>query len=665
MLREYYKMFSIYLRLILVTFLLLSIHACGGGNSLTTTSTTSTTTTTTPPLSLPSLFGVAQKGSYLVDATLSFSRLSEDGKMTSEQAETKINDNFGSFAIDLAWNDWTKMTVTGLFFNEFTGKESQGVVSLDNITDIGASSGKININLFTHIVATRVQVLLDEGQSLVASKKQAIEELKAQLGLSSVSIEKLDIGSDAEQDNAILLVFSAGFLSTIDTSDKLSLALLELTDDFADNALFDGVAKVRFQKISIYAGKQGVLAFLSETLKNRGHKNPPTDKTMGVLPTWIEIDKNQNNPPIANAGSNQTIIEGQSITLEGSAVDNDGQIEAYVWTEGDIILGREKTLERIGLLVGQYTYTLTVTDDKGAQSSDVVTITVNKKITENKAPTVNAGQDKTIDEGQSITLKGVATDSDGSIQSYQWTQDGSVLSEEANLERNNLSVGRYIYTLTVTDNEGAKGEDSVTVVVKEKVVQNQLPVANAGEDQTIVEGQNITLKGSAQDTDGSIQSYQWTEDGKVLSVKETLERNNLLAGRYTYTLTVTDNEGAQDSDNVMVTVEAKPLASIKVNLSGERCTTAFGLHLRLVSTLTGGITGGGPVQISRYAAANCSGGIIDLPSALPSSASATYVITNIVEIGNRKRTATITISALSQTESTQVNIDENGNVSEQ
>jgi hypothetical protein len=87
-------------------------------------------------------------------------------------------------------------------------------------------------------------------------------------------------------------------------------------------------------------------------------------------------------PPIANAGSDQTVIDADSngneqVTLNGSAsYDSDGTIVSWVWTDdlGDTIPDGEITTAILS--VGTHSITLTVTDDDGLSATDTVTITV-------------------------------------------------------------------------------------------------------------------------------------------------------------------------------------------------------------------------------------------------------------------------------------------------
>ena len=95
------------------------------------------------------------------------------------------------------------------------------------------------------------------------------------------------------------------------------------------------------------------------------------------------------------------------------------------------------------------------------------------------------------------------------------------------------------------------------------VVANQLPVANAGPDQTVTDtngngGEDVTLNGSASsDPDGSIVSYEWREGAAHVGSGAT-PTAPLTVGTHTLTLTVTDDDGASDTDDVVVTVQPPP-----------------------------------------------------------------------------------------------------------
>ncbi|MBT9310744.1 PKD domain-containing protein [Leptothoe kymatousa] len=103
---------------------------------------------------------------------------------------------------------------------------------------------------------------------------------------------------------------------------------------------------------------------------------------MSAIEVWrIEDALPQNQIPVADAGSNQTVTDSdgdglESVTLNGSgSSDSDGSIVSYEWKEGSTTLATTATAA-VNLTVGVHTIALTVTDDNGATSSDSVTITV-------------------------------------------------------------------------------------------------------------------------------------------------------------------------------------------------------------------------------------------------------------------------------------------------
>ncbi|MFC1968443.1 S8 family serine peptidase [Chloroflexota bacterium] len=180
--------------------------------------------------------------------------------------------------------------------------------------------------------------------------------------------------------------------------------------------------------------------------------------------------------------------------------------------------------------------------------------------TGNLPPTANAGPDQEVADSdgsgsEEVTLNGSASnDPDGTIVSYAWSEGGSPIGTGESLTRN-FDVGTHTVTLTVTDDVGATDTDEVLVVVN----ANLPPIANAGPDQEVADSDGSgseegTLNGSASnDPDGTIASYTWSEGGSPIGTGESLTRN-FDVGTHTVTLTVTDDVGATDTDEVLVVV---------------------------------------------------------------------------------------------------------------
>ena len=95
--------------------------------------------------------------------------------------------------------------------------------------------------------------------------------------------------------------------------------------------------------------------------------------------------------------------------------------------------------------------------------------------------------------------------------------------------------------------------------------ENSLPVADAGSDQEVVKKTQVTLDGSdSYDSDGSVEQYQWKQlKGKGVTLKNassavaTFTAPRTRRGRtrtLIFELTVTDDKGGKDSDQVTITV---------------------------------------------------------------------------------------------------------------
>src|SRR5579871_4831036 len=350
-----------------------------------------------------------------------------------------------------------------------------------------------------------------------------------------------------------------------------------------------------------------------------------------------------NKPPVANAGTSQTItLPTSTASLNGSAsYDPDGTIASYSWKElsgpstATITGAKTATPTVSGLVAGQYTFQLTVTDNSGATATASVKITVTAPV--NQPPTANAGSNQTITLPlDSVTLNGSASsDPDGTIVTYSWTQlsgpSGSTIvnnTSSVTIARN-LVVGTYTYVLTVTDNTGLTGSDTVNITVNAAV--NKPPVANAGTAQTITLPNTASLNGSASyDPDGTIASYSWTQlTGPSTttitgSATATPTVSGLVAGRYTFQLTVTDNSGATATATVRITVVA---AANQPPIANAGANQAITLPLDS-ATLDGSASVDPDGTISSYSWAQLSG-----PSSgtIVSSSTAKTIVHNLVQ----------------------------------
>ncbi|HFU76350.1 MAG TPA: hypothetical protein ENK66_08910, partial [Arcobacter sp.] len=228
-------------------------------------------------------------------------------------------------------------------------------------------------------------------------------------------------------------------------------------------------------------------------------------------------------PPTAIAGEDVHIRTDANVTLSAKeSFDQDGSLIAYSWEENGTILSTGIELKNYSSkIVGKHTITLRVLDNDELNASDTVDIFVTL---ENQRPTAEAGDDKKIKVGDRVTLDGSgSSDVDGKIVFYEWRVKDSteVLSTGVQLkDYAPKTEAIHILELTVTDNEGLFHKDLVYI----SAINNKNPIANAGNDQSIRTGENITLNGTkSSDSDGNITSYEWKENGVVLSTGVNLE----------------------------------------------------------------------------------------------------------------------------------------------
>jgi len=214
--------------------------------------------------------------------------------------------------------------------------------------------------------------------------------------------------------------------------------------------------------------------------------------------------------------------------------------------------------------------------------------------TDNKSPTSAAGPDKVVYEGEDDILDGTdSTDKDGTIEDYSWILEdtdedcdpviGSL--QDADQAKAKFSAPKeipqqecnYYYQLEVTDNNGLIDSDDVNVKVQSAGggIGNKPPVADAGKDRQIQEGATVTLDGTdSTDEDGTIVSYKWNiEEWDNEDPAGKLSNTNLAIAKFTgpslkeapgtygIDLTVEDNDGAIDTDTIVVRVNAKSITT--------------------------------------------------------------------------------------------------------
>ena len=285
-----------------------------------------------------------------------------------------------------------------------------------------------------------------------------------------------------------------------------------------------------------------------------------------------------NQPPVADAGPDQNVSEGQQVILSGlNSNDADDGIAQFAWRQlsGPVVTlaspaGEQTnfTAPDVGVGGESLVFQLTVTDYSGVSAADTCIVNVSWV---NLAPTAQAGANQSVAGGTQVTLDGTnSVDPDDGIATYNWQQiqgpqvilDGSQTANPTFTAPDVGSNGASLtFQLTVIDNNGLQDTDTCIVTV---AWSNTPPTADAGPDQQADEDSVVFLDGSnSQDVDDGVVSYRWRQtdgppvvlsDATAITPSFTVPTVGPEGAALTFQLTVTDQGGLSDDDICIVNI---------------------------------------------------------------------------------------------------------------
>jgi len=236
--------------------------------------------------------------------------------------------------------------------------------------------------------------------------------------------------------------------------------------------------------------------------------------------------------PVADAGEDKVVDVGELVQFDAS--NSKGAI-LYYWNFRDNgWVNTSASPTRTYFTEGVYDVSLVVTGITGKQSIDTVRITVR-----NDPPVANAGDDVTAFEDDIVTFDASGT-IDSSVDmpslSYKWDfGDGCNASGMIVTHRYSKS-GLYRALLSVTDDQGAIGRDTRSVLVLNRAPAVSIP------DITIDEGNVaiVTAVGTDTPSDTPALRYEW-DNGKFGSTTAYSFEDN---GAYHPQVIVKDDDDA-------------------------------------------------------------------------------------------------------------------------
>jgi hypothetical protein len=186
--------------------------------------------------------------------------------------------------------------------------------------------------------------------------------------------------------------------------------------------------------------------------------------------TERDIAINDNDNPIANAGPDQSVDEGMTVTFNGSGSTDNIGVTNYTWTF--TYNGTTRTLYGIShtfrfWTVANCTVTLNVTDAAGNWATDTMVVTTGEQA-DTTAPVASAGTDQQVSAGGIVTFDGSGSTDKAGIVNYTWTftYNGTVQTLYGVSPTFRFwTGGNYTVTLTVRDAAGNQAVRTIMVSV--------------------------------------------------------------------------------------------------------------------------------------------------------------------------------------------------------
>ncbi|MGD9127827.1 MAG: PKD domain-containing protein, partial [Planctomycetia bacterium] len=549
----------------------------------------------------------ADNGTYLVQVTL----VDTAGDSVTGQTNAVISNVAPTVvaAVDQTINEGDTLTLDVATFTDpgFTsataGTEETFTATIDWGDGAGAEPGTVTVTQGSVGVAT---------SGVVAGAHVYLDE-----GTYTVTVVVTDDDGGTHSDTFTVSVANvAPVITGVNSLASLEGSTLQLTGTFTDAGESDthtatiywGDGTSSAAQVTTNAG-QGTIAAEHVYADNGTYAvQIELSDNSGATTTWNGSAVIDNVTPTVVAAADQTIEEGDTLALDAATFTDPGFTFTTAGTEetftatidwgdgagpqpatvtvsqgsagvatGGIVAGEHLYLGR-----GDYTVTVVVTDDDGGTHSDTFTVSV-----QNVAPVITGVNNLSSLEGNTLQLAGTFTDTglaDTHTATIDWGDGTSSVAQVTTNAGQGMIAAEHIYAdngtyavqIVLSDDSGA-----TTMWNGSAVIDNVAPTVVAAADQTIEEGDTLTLDaatftdpGFTFTTAGTEETFtatiDWgdgagpqpatvtvTQGSAGVATGGIVAGEHLYLGRgdYTVTVFVTDDDGGTHSDTFTVSVQ--------------------------------------------------------------------------------------------------------------
>jgi|GEM_PF-2727441 len=196
-------------------------------------------------------------------------------------------------------------------------------------------------------------------------------------------------------------------------------------------------------------------------------------------------------------------------------------------------------------------------------------------------PVADAGPDRTVELDTPINLDGTGSYDPGGLEplTYSWTLDSKPVGATGTLDDRTSPTpgivldaeGAWSFSLVVTNTDGIWDSTADVVVINSEYNAPPEPVADAGPDQTVTEGDVVTVDGTGSYDPSNLVPlvYEWSlvsrpSGSAAMMVDDTADVTTFTAdvpGDFVFDLAVMNTAGVWDStpDDIIIHVDEAPI----------------------------------------------------------------------------------------------------------